>query len=162
MNRKSTGFSLIEILLALVFVSFAFLPIYNLFRVGNVGAMSNVREVEATNYASDLINFLREMDFSEVENALGGDSSADLKNDEEIKAKFPNWTLTVGKDFERSLHLQKFKGNKAGLGGLTGLVDNIIHHRRSVPNYLAEVKVVFKKAVGANPDEVKLSTIIMD
>jgi len=50
---------MIEVLVALVFVSFSFLPIYNLFRFGQLGTVSNEKEVEATNYASDLTNFMR-------------------------------------------------------------------------------------------------------
>jgi len=160
--RRSLGFSLIEILLALVFISFSFLPIYNLFRFGQVGTMSNVKEIEATNHASDLVNFLREMSYAEVSGLVGSANEISCKDDTEIKAKFPDWNLKIDKDYTRSLTLQRFLGNKAGWAGLAGLLENFTKNRRAVPNFLAEVTISFKKGPTGPLDSVKLSTIIMD
>lgn len=155
------GFSMIEILLALMFVSFSFLPIYNLFRFGQAGAKSNVKEVVATNYASDLVNFLRNMTHEDVKALVSSGDEVTFDDDSAIQGKFPNWNLKTEDGFKRSLVLRKFKGNKEGLAGLSGWWDNFINNRRSVPCYLAEVTVTFRKPAGGD-DEILLCTIIMD
>ena len=86
MSRRN-GFSMLEIVVALVFVACAFLPIYNLFRTGSIGTASNINENIATNYASDMINFLRDLRYYQIEKA---DDSKKLtfSNDEETQAFF--------------------------------------------------------------------------
>ena len=145
-----------------MFITFSFLPIYNLFRFGQVGTISNVKEIEATNHASDLINFLREKSYSKVSDLVGSANDLTLKDDGEIKGKFNDWNLKVEKNYTRSLTLQRYLGNKAGWGGFAALIENFTKHRRAVPNFLAEVKITFKKSTNGPQDEVKLSTIIMD
>jgi hypothetical protein len=158
-DEMRRGFSLLEILLALVFVSFSFLPIYNLFRFGQVGAKSNVKEVEATNYASDLVNFLRNMNYTEVSTKVGSGDDFSYDGDSAIKAVFPSWDLETGDGYTRSLVLRRFPGVRSGF--LKNLLDSFIFKRRAVPNFLAEVKVNFKKPAGGD-DEILICTIIMD
>ena len=153
------GFSLLEILLALVFVSFSFLPIYNLFRFGQVGAKSNVKEVEATNYASDLVNFLRNMTYSDISEKVGSGDEFAYDDDAAVKKTFSTWDLETGEGFTRSLVLRRFPGVRSGF--FNKLLDSFVHRRRAVPNFLAEVKVTFRKPAGGD-DEILICTIIMD
>jgi hypothetical protein len=144
--------------MALVFISFSFLPIYNLFRFGQVGAISNVREVEATNHASDLINFLRELGYTQLRSMVSGKNELSLEDDEKIKSYFPNWKLKIDPKYSRSLALKRYAGNNHGLQAII----DYFKMRKSVPNYLAEVKVSFKKATGVGLDDVVLHIIVTD
>lgn len=166
MNKK-TGFSLIEVLIALIFVSLAFLPIYNLFRFGNQGTVNNVHEVTANNYASDLINFIRDLKVHQVEKALGSNKKIELKNDVDIDNFFKRIDLTspprVIHPYNRILQLERFKGRDiAGIVGIVGLLRDIINNRRSVPNYLVRVKVEFPRSSGGGKDDVTLFSLVLD
>eukprot|EP01156_Anaeramoeba_ignava_P009813 Anaeramoba_ignava/a478257_7.p2 GENE.a478257_7~~a478257_7.p2 ORF type:complete len:169 (+),score=12.07 a478257_7:1308-1814(+) len=164
-SKKNKGFSLIEIMLTLVFISLAFLPIYNLFRFGSAGTANNISEVTATNYASDMVNFLRELKVYQIKDVVGKDLL--LKNDEDISKTFKKIGLappvSAESPFLRSLELKKFKGkNKKGILGISGFLSDLINQRRAVPNYLAKVKVEFPRNTGKGKDDVTLYTIIMD
>ncbi|NCB37152.1 MAG: hypothetical protein EOM80_00150 [Erysipelotrichia bacterium] len=161
------AFSLVEVLIAMIFISFAFLPIYNLFRFGSQGTANNVSEVTATNYASDLINFVRELRVYQIDDAGGKSEKIVLKDDAEIKAFFAKVDLSappaVKKPFSRSLEMCKFKGrNTKGPLGIVGLLSDIIHKRRSVPDYLVNVKVSFPRSSGGGNDSVTLFSLVID
>lgn len=157
------GFSLLEILVALVFISFSFLPIYNLFRFGQAGTVSNIKEIEATNYASDLVNFFREMSYTEIKEVMGSANEKKFEDDSKIKAAFPSWNLKIDeKNYVRGLRLRRFMGNREGILGFAGLLENFTKNRRAVPNYLVDVRITFKKGPGGPNDEVFLSTVVMD
>ena len=163
--KEKKGFSLVEIMLTLVFISFAFLPIYNLFRFGSAGTVNNIYEVTATNYASDMVNFVRELKVYQVEKLIG--KSLLLKNDEDISKTFKRIGIVAPVStkvpFVRSLEFKKFKGrNKKGLLGISGFLSDLINQRRSVANYLAKVKVEFPRNTGKGKDDVVLYTILMD
>lgn len=166
MNKK-TAFSLIEILMAMVFISLAFLPIYNLFRYGKQGTVNNLNEVTATNYASDMINFVRDLNVSQINTVIGGKDEKEYKTDVAIASAFKKINKVVPpkveKPYERSMTLKYFKGkNKKGLLGIVGWLSDLINKRRSVPNYLVKVTVSFPGQVGKKIDNVTLYSIVMD
>ncbi|RCK79154.1 MAG: hypothetical protein OZSIB_0268 [Candidatus Ozemobacter sibiricus] len=172
MPRGRLGFSMIEILVALVFVSFSFLPIYNLFRFGHRGAVSNEKEIEATNYASDLINFMRDRKASELDTLFKSvKDPPEMKNDDEIADMIRRLNLAplpkVGEGYVRSMKIKRFEGkNNKGPAGIVGWLSDFINRRRAVNNYLVRVRVAYP-LVGAGKssnqeDDVVLYTIVMD
>jgi hypothetical protein len=166
MKRKS-AFSLVEVMMALIFLSFAFLPIYNLFRFGSQGTVNNVYEVTGTNYASDMVNFVRDLRFYQIEKAGGKSEKIKLKNDEEIQSFFTKIDLTAPpateKPFTRSLELTRFKGKDTrGPLGIIGVLSDLIMKRRSVPNYLIKVKVAFPRSTGGGNDDVTLYSLVVE
>lgn len=166
--RRKRAFSIIEILLALIFVSFAFVPIYNLFRFGHVGTTSNINEVTATGYASDLVNFVRDLPFARVQQAMGNNSSIILENDAEIIRFFNNVGLRPppepSEQFTRLLFLEHFDGrDTSGIFGIPGFLRDLINDRRAVENYLIKVKVRYQRVPGASSEEeVILYSIVME
>ena len=64
------GFTVVEIVIALVIIAVGFLPIYNLFRTSSAGTMNTVHETIATNYASDLINLCKDIRYSDVKDKV--------------------------------------------------------------------------------------------
>ena len=74
------GFTVVEIVIALVIIAVGFLPIYNLFRQGSVGTVNTINETEATNYASDLINLCKDLRYSSVTDKVSGNERK-LEND---------------------------------------------------------------------------------
>lgn len=161
------GFSLIEILIALIFLSLAFLPVYNLFRFGSQGTANNIQEVTANNYASDLVNFVRDLKYYQVENAAGSSKKIQLNNDADIKAFFSKINLSAPPEalhpFKRSLYLEKFKGrDSTGVAGIIGWLSDLLNQRRSVPNFLVKVKVEFPRSSGGGLDDVTLFSLVMD
>ncbi|NLI77180.1 MAG: hypothetical protein GX442_12155 [Candidatus Riflebacteria bacterium] len=173
MKRHLIGFSMIEVLVALVFVSFSFLPIYNLFRFGQRGAVSNEKEVEATNMASDLINFMRDRKGSDLDALYKNVRDIpEFKDDDEIAAMLKQINLTplpkVREGFTRSMQLKRYEGKsgKTSFNPINALID-FINRRRAVPNYLVRVRVAYPmsgSAKGTTPpeDDVILYTILMD
>lgn len=170
MTRKQ-AFSLIEILMALVFISLAFLPIYNLFRYGKQGTVNNLNEVIATNYASDMINFVRDLKTYQIDKMLGGPKKdVEFKTDSSIASVFKKINkivpLAAEEPYSRSMTFSHYKGrNKKGLLGVVGWISDLINQRRSVPNYLVKVTVEFPKVnsrKGDKPDDVTLYTVVMD
>jgi len=164
--KRSAAFSMVEILLALVFVSFAFLPIYNLFRFGQRGTWNNEKEIESTNYASDLINFMRDRNASELDKVFKKSTKTLLLPDDnviesEIQKIDKNLVPPpkVGQEYTRSMEVTWYNGN-------TGLISAIIGwltKKRSVPNYLIKVTVKYNvKGQMMGDDEVSLFTIVMD
>lgn len=155
------GFSLVEILVAIIFLSFAFLPIYNLFRFGQVGTTSNLNEVAATNYASDLINFVRDLPHYKVAEAAGRQNNIRLENDQQISSFFDRVGLKppppVEEPFVRMLELKKFKGGDPSFFGIR----DWINRRRSVANYLIRVNVENTRPIGP-ADSVTLFSIVME
>ncbi len=168
MRRGTKAFSLLEILMAMLFLSLAFLPVYNLFRFGQHGTKNNLNEVTATNYASDLVNYTRELKVYQIDTMLGGKKKKVLlKNDKEISTAFKRLGLEAPpatvKPFSRSMELSSYKGNNTkGFFGVIGYLSDLFNERRSVKNYLANVKVTFPNTSGNGEDEVQLFTIVMD
>ena len=165
--RRRHAFSLVEVMIALIFLSFAFLPVYNLFRFGSQGTVNNVYEVTGTNYASDLINFVRDLRFYQIDQAGGSSDKITLKNDDEIKAFFDKAGLkappAVIEPFARSLELSRFKGGDTrGILGVIGWLSDLIHKRRSVPTYLVNVKVTFPRTTGGGHDDVALFSMVVE
>ena len=161
------GFSMIEILVSLVFVSFAFLPIYNLFSFGQRGTTSNEKEIEATNYASDLINFCREQTATDFDR-LFQRKKWPLVDDDAIHAMFKKINLQpppkVKDGYTRSMEVCPFEGrNTSGVWGIPGAISDFFKNRQKVPNYRVTVEVKFPK-VGSKKvmDNVTLITIVLD
>lgn len=170
--RWKCGFSMLEILVALVFVSFAFLPIYNMFRFGTRGVVSNAREIEETNYASDLINFMRDRKASELDPIVSG-TIGKLKtfnNDKEIMEFLNKMSNPPGskpaippiesKEYTRSMSITRYKATSTKL---IGKILDGLKKRGEVANYLVSVRVAHVRAGSVNADdEVVLYTIVLD
>jgi len=173
MNSGRRGFSLIEILITLVFVSFAFLPIYNLFRFGTRGTATTEREVLCTNHASDLANLFRELSVTQVEQCFpsltSGGQETSLPDDSQIlnavKAAFPtppDFLTTLPPNFERSMHIKRLDGGRPGIFG--GFAD-AWQHRSKVPTFIITVTVKSKgstQKTNIGDDSVTLVTLVMD
>lgn len=167
---------MLEILVALVFVSFAFLPIYNMFRFGTRGTTSNTREAEATNYASDLINFMRDRKATELKNVFKKKAGKPetLDKDDDIIAALnkmcnPPGSLPVvppieEKGYVRSMTVTQYTAeNKKGIFGVAGWFSDSWKRRGQVMNYLISVRVAYAKPGSSDfDDEVVLYTIVMD
>lgn len=159
---------MVEILVALVFVSFSFLPIYNLFRFGQKGTVSNEKEIKATNYASDLINLIRDRKAKELDKAFGSPDVKEFKTEEEIadalKKIDANLAIPVPEEgYERSMTLQRFKGKAKISLNIIPWLKELFNSYPAVPNYLVTVKINFAKKGQPTPDdEVCLMTIVMD
>lgn len=167
-NNELYGFTMLEILLALVFVSFALLPIYNLFSFSYKGVVSNQMEIEATNYASDIINLLKDVKYSFLESKLGvNNQMLELKTEDEINNLFQNLKIgtlpPINPSYKRTIKFRKFEGrNTAGPMGIIGRISDFILDRRAIKNYLVEVKVSYEIPNTKKEDNVVLYAIIVD
>lgn len=165
MFKNRLAFSLIEILITMVFLSLAFLPLFNLFQFGQKGTTNNLHEVAATNYASDLVNFLREISYTEFAKAAGSAENFKLVNDSQIAAfvkRINNLKPPpeVEDPFVRSMEVRKFVGKD---NRTFGWAIDWFKKRQRVPNYLISVKVEFPRMAGSSEkDRVTLYTIVMD
>ena len=163
---------MLEIMIALIVTAVAFLPIYNLFRFGSLGAANNIYEVTASNYAADLTNFVRDIKAHQIKTVAGSSDKITLNSDEQIAAFFSRIDLTapppVKAPFSRKLELEKFLANdtlgSVGSGGSSWLRDllRLLSNRRAVPNYLICVKVTFPKMSGNEKEDVTLFSMAMD
>lgn len=184
--KKSNGFTVIEILIALVIITAGFLPIYNLFKQGTANTLNNVQETIATNYASDLINFCKDLKYQDIKNELSSHSDTALKfydagNSENHREgqkiqEFFNYRNNVppkiDKPFNRILILDEWDVNaeyQPSGSGLIGLFKRIVNtfmnwilKRKKVPCYIVEVTVFFPRSHGAAEDEVTLFSLILD
>lgn len=172
--KSRFGFTMIEILIALVILSFGFLPIYNLFRQGSATTVNNIQENIATNYASDMINFCKDLKFTKINDAdnrtdipLEDDVKIhDFFSQEKIKVEPPT---AVEKPFARSMHLHKVDTRTFWSGLITGGIAAIKErredrkkNRKAVPAYIVTVTVTFPRMSGKGEDEVTLYSLIMD
>ncbi len=163
------GFSMVEIVVSLVILAVGFLPIYNLFRQGSATATNNIQETEATNYASDIINFCKDLKYYQIDNADHSDE-INLASDEDIHNFFRGMNPPiepppeVGSPYKRSLFIKKF--DKRSIGEI---FSDWRHSRQKVRSYKVRVTVTFPRMQGkANEtdpnklDSVILYTMIMD
>lgn len=165
--RSQKAFSMVEVLVTMVFLSMAFLPIYNLFSFGQRGTTNNLNEIAATNYASDLVNFIREIKFYNFEKAAGSVENFKLSNDTQIASFFKRIGLKTppacDKPFSRNMEVRKYKGRDTrGPLGVVGWLSDLLNKRRSVQNFMVVVQVEFPRQGGGGNDVVKLYTVVMD
>ena len=158
---------MIEVLISLVIVAVAVLPIYNLFMFGSQGTANNIHEVTASNYAADLINFVRDIKSHQIAAVAGSSNKITLSSDEQIATFFSRIGLTapppVNLPFSRRLELEKFNGRDVtGPAGILGWLSDLINKRRSVPNYLICVRVEFPRMNTSERDSVTLLSMAMD
>lgn len=158
---------MLEILISLIVVAVAFLPIYNLFRFGSQGAVNNIYEVTASNYAADLVNFVRDIRSHQIMTVAGNSNKITLSSDEQIATFFSRIGLKapppVNEPFSRRLELEKFSGRDVtGPAGIIGWLNDLINKRRSVPNYLICVRVEFPRMNSSEKDDVTLFSMAMD
>ena len=163
------GFSMVEIVVCLVILAVGFLPIYNLFRQGSATATNNIQETEATNYASDIVNFCKDLKYYQIANT---DSSQkiNLANDEEIHSFFQRMNPplepppAVEKPYSRSLYIERYDTQSI----IEGIRD-FFTKRQQVKSYKVIATVTFPRMQGkadeTDPnklDSVILYTLIMD
>lgn len=160
--NKETAFSMIEILLAVIFISFAFLPIYNLLRFGEIGTTSNINEVTATCYASDLINFVREIPFPLIKQ-VASNCPVSFKGDAQIQSAFSKISIepppATDPYFERSITFEEYQGKSSTL---LGKFDDWFHKRVAVPNFIVRVKVEYPRIPNGPLDNVILFSVLLE
>ncbi|MBF0499391.1 MAG: hypothetical protein HQM09_04625 [Candidatus Riflebacteria bacterium] len=158
---------MIEILVALMFITFTFLPIYNLLSFGQRGTWSNEKEIVGTNYAADLLNFMREVSIRDLDTAFpNAKTPITLVGDDKIKDALKKINLVPPESpipqpgVVRSMIVQRFEGVKTDL---LGKLNDIFNQRKAVPNYLISVSVNYHKAgISMGDDVATLTTIVMD
>ena len=154
------GFTVVEIVIALVIIAVGFLPIYNLFRTSSAGTMNTVHETIATNYASDLINLCKDIRYSDVKDKVSEEKRS-LNNDAEISAFISELGFTpptaVEKPFTRKMTLTRYDRRR-----FMEWLKDLFSGRKKVDSYLVEVTVLFPRMNGGGEDEISLFTLIMD
>lgn len=168
--KSRFGFSMIEIVVGLIILAVGFLPIYNLFRQGSATTVNNVQETIATNYASDIINFCKELKYSELKkiNITGTEEFKDADFQDKIHSIPGRQNLVIPpieeeyqKRFKRTITLIEDpipEKNKSFLEKIKdaaklifkGEVDHAFHQeayeRKSyVPTYTVKVDVTFPR-----------------
>ncbi len=169
--KNRLGFTVVEIIIALVIIAVGFLPIYNLFRQGSSVTMNTVHETQATNYASDLINFCKDLNLVQIYNADSKDN-IELDNDDKIRDFFSTKLSKtppspVEPPFVRSLIFKKkFKYTDGRLfPAIIEFFKDIISGRKFVKTYEVIVTVTFPRNsdVKSNQrDEVTLYTLVIE
>ena len=135
------GFTIIELLMALLFMSFAFLPIFNLFRFGQEGAQSSKMEVEGTNYASDILNAFRTLSVAEIRTRLKPTDNVPYTDDaicNQLSTLFGINLPRVKSPFRRTVTLVQFAGQA---GTFIGAIVEWIKQLQKVPCYLVIVDI---------------------
>ena len=154
------GFTVVEIIIALVIIAVGFLPIYNLFRQSSSGTMNTVNETIATNYASDLINLCKDIRYSDVKDKVS-EEKRNFADDTEISAFITDLGFTpptpVDEPFKRKMILTRYDRRR-----FIEWVKDLFSGRKKVDSYLVEVSVVFPRMNGSGEDEVSLYTLILD
>ena len=154
------GFSVVEIIIALVIIAVGFLPIYNLFRQGSAGTMNTVHETLATNYASDLINLCKDIHYSDIKENVSEEEKK-LDDDSQINDFFTSIDITpppsVEKPFTRKMKLTRYDRRR-----FMEWIKDLFAGRKKVDSYLVEVTVTFPRMSGNGEDEVSLYTLILD
>ena len=170
--KSRFGFTVVEIVIALVIIAIGFLPIYNLFRQGSVGTVNTINETIATNYASDLVNFCKDLNQTQIYDK-DNRKEIEFENDNEIITFFQDKLgLTAPSEvqapFIRKMKLKRFHDyfDRGLFSGLLELFKDIINGRKFVPAYVVEVTVTFPRnnarTDNADRDDVTLYTLIMD
>lgn len=158
--KHRLGFTVVEIVIALVIIAVGFLPIYNLFRQSSAGTMNTVHETIATNYASDLINLCKDIRYSDVKDKVS-EEKLSLNDDNEISNFIKELDFTppppVEEPFVRKMTLTRYDRRR-----FTEWLSDLFSGRKKVDSYLVEVTVLFPRMSGKGEDEVSLYTLIMD
>jgi hypothetical protein len=161
------AFSMIEILIALMFISLAFLPMFHLFRFGQRGTWSNEKEILATNHAADLLNFVRELSVAQIDSCVPkADQGVTLTDTifqdilkDRLNLTLPPSDARIGFAL-RTLTLIRFPGSSQGASGQPG---SWFYDRSCVPNFLVSVEVDYHhQGFSMGSDRVVLRTIITD
>ncbi|MDD2624990.1 MAG: prepilin-type N-terminal cleavage/methylation domain-containing protein [Candidatus Riflebacteria bacterium] len=159
-NRRA--FTMIEVVVAVMLIAMAFVPMLNLFKFGSQGTVNNVNEVTATNYASDLVNFVREIQHYKLEEVIK--DKIELSGDTKIKDFFTqqlklNPPPLVEEPFERSIEIKRYDGApKNWLGAIIA----VIKKRQVVNSFLFSVTVTFPRPSKSGKDKVKLFSMVVE
>ena len=159
---------MLEIIIAVVILAFGVLPIFDLFRQNTASASNNINETKATNFASDLINFCKDLRYNELEVAAGSEESIELANDQDIRQFFTrinqNIPDSLPEPFGRSMTIKRCKPSR--FERLADLLSILIGGNKKYspfPTYLIKVKVSFPRIRGKSKDDsVTLYTIVLD
>lgn len=167
---------MVEVTVALFLVTVAFLPIYSLFSYGRQGAENNVFEVTASNYASDMINFIRDLKPRQLRKASAFSSNDELtlKDDTEALAFFKSIDLTppsaTEKPYVRKIILDDRWYKEWHKNSITRIIDTIraklsdrFTNRQNIDSMLVKVEVTFPKLDKTKGlDKVVLYSIVVD
>jgi hypothetical protein len=173
MNRPVTSaFTMIEVVVAIMILAMAFVPMMNLFQFGSQGTVNNVNEITATNYASDLVNFVRDIQHYRLMSAVSDE--VNLSGDAEISAFFRDKLGMVApsgaeEPFVRSMSLKRFSGEVKKESGIIGAIK---HHlgkvysaykkRQAVASFKVSVKVSYPRVSARGEDEVTLYSLVVE
>lgn len=159
---------MVEIAIALFLVAVAFLPIYSLFSYGRQGTENNVFEVTASNYASDMINFIRDLKPEQIRKApsFSGQTEITLNDDADAEAFFKTISLVppskVLEPYSRKVSISD-KWHKNWLEKIWDKILDLFERRQQIDSMLARVEVTFPKPDRSKGlDKVVLYSIIMD
>ena len=167
--KYRAGFTVVEIVIALIIIAVGFLPIYNLFRQSSSGAVNTIHETIATNYASDLVNLCKDTNYTLVDNHFD-QKDIDLEDDSKITEFFTSLDMVappaVKAPFIRKMKLTRHNMWDDGvINGIITLIKNLLTGRKHVSTFVVEVTATFPRSNNAsdkNRDEVILYTLIMD
>jgi hypothetical protein len=171
-RRRSAAFTMIEVVVAIGILAMAFVPMMNLFRFGSQGTVNNVNEITATNYASDLVNFVREIQHYKLKAAVT--EELDLGGDEEIASFFKDKMglvapTAVDEPFVRSMRLKRYAGEVKKESGLVGAIKHKLgkaytayKKRQAVESFKLSVTVAYPKLSARGEDEVTLYSLVVE
>lgn len=178
--KSKYGFSMIEIIIALIIIAIGFLPIYNLFRQGTKTTVSNVQETVATNYASDLINFCKDLRYFQIKPIVDdektfteGDGENQIKEFiEQINPDLADNWKSVPEPYTRTLKIKRYdsRGWSEFWSDFTHEGWSELFEKKSlIPCCSIKVTVSFPRMMSkkkendkSNIEEVTLHSILMD
>ena len=173
---------MIEVVIGLIIIAIGFLPIYNLFRQGTKTTVNNVQETVATNYASDLINFCKDLRYYQIKSIVSDEETYEEgEGKDEIKdfiSKIDpdladNWK-SIPEPYVRKITLHHYpKKTKIDSTLIIDLftkgIKEAIELSTQVPCYSIKVTVSFPRMMSkkkendkSNIEEVILHSILLD
>lgn len=169
------AFTMAEIAVALFVIGCAFIPMFNLYNFSSRGTSNNINEIVATNYASDLINCVRDIPYRTLkkiveESVKGGEKKEKEYKENELDDFFSNTNSDTpqindeGKKsanvpYERHLKITHFHGEPEGL--LATLFSKI-KKQQTIPSYLITVSVDFPSLSKKGKEKVVLYSVVVE
>lgn len=165
------AFTLVETTIGLFVIAIAFIPIYNLFQFSSKGTTNNINEIIATNYASDLLNCVREIPYEKLREKNISDEEYDESRIEKfcsdagiippkISEEDSKQDSRTGEPlYSRTLKITYYDGKPHGF--LENLL-NIFKKQQCLPSYLVKVTVKYPSASNKQNEPVTLYSLILE